>query len=314
MSSRTLAVRLEGELYGLPADIVEEVLPEPQICSLPGLGEHVSGVLRHRGDWIPLVDAGPPLGLPGGQRLHAVVLKRGRIRYALGVDGIAGIRDEGDPDEDIITPLDPDTLFAAQLPAGEEQDAMADSQVRAAPIAAVVFRVGRQELGIEISQVHEVLSWRVPAPVPRAPAFVEGVIDIRGEVVPVVDLRKRLGLLAPEAGPDTRIIVVGFGEEHIGLIVDHVTEVSRIPESAVSKPPTYFRGLTAELIRGLARLQDRLVVLLHIDRILNSDERIELSDAEIDALTEEPVPVAAGEHAPEDAAPAPRRRRTRSAD
>ncbi|HEX9108605.1 MAG TPA: chemotaxis protein CheW, partial [Longimicrobiales bacterium] len=187
MSSRSLIIRLEGELFGLPADLVEEVLPDLQVSTLPGLPVHMVGVVRHRGRWIPLLDAGPPLGLPSGDRPNAVVLKRGRIRYALGIDGVAGIRDEGDTqDADIITALDPETLFAAQLPAGEEQDAMADSEVRAAPVAAVVFKLGKHELGIEISQVHEVLNWRTPSPVPRAPSFVEGVIDLRGEVIPVV--------------------------------------------------------------------------------------------------------------------------------
>jgi len=314
MSTRSLTVRLEGELFALPADSVEEVLPDAPLCPIPGLPVQMPGVLRFRGAWIPLIDAGPPLGLPAGQRSNAVVLRRGRLRYALAVDGIAGIRDQGDPDEDIITALDPDTLFAAQLPAGEEQDAMADTKVRAAPIAAVVFRVGRHELGIEISQVHEVLSWRAPAPVPRAPAFVEGVVDIRGEVVPVVDLRKRLGLAAAEPGPDNRIIVVGYGDEHIGLIVDQVTEVSRIPDTSISKAPKYFRGLTAELIQGLARLGDRLVVLLHIERILSSDERIELADADmLEEVASDGAPVP--DDGAQPAAPAPvRRRRSRAAD
>jgi len=309
MSSRFLTIRLEGELFGLPAELVEEVLPDLQVKVLPGLPVHVVGVLNHRGNWIPLLDAGPPLGLPQGDRVNAVVLKRGRIRYALGIDGVAGIRDAGDTsDADIITPLDPDTLFAAQLPAGEEQDAMADPQTRAAPVAAVVFKLGAHELGIEISQVHEVLNWRAPAPVPRAPSFIEGVIDLRGEVVPVVDMRKRLGLAAPDPGPDTRIVVVGFGDERIGLVVDHVSEVSRIPDTAISKAPKYFRGLTAELIQGLARFGDRLVVLIHIDRILNSDERIALSDSE---LAEE-VEGGAEDETPGEQPPAtPRRRRTR---
>lgn len=301
MSGRSLTIRLEGELFALPADLVEEVLPDLQVSTLPGLPVHMMGVLRHRGRWIPLLDAGPPLGLPRGDRVNGVVLKRGPIRYALGIDGVAGIRDGDDTeDADIITPLDPDNLFAAQLPAGEEQDAMVDSQVRAAPVAAVVFKLDRHELGIEISQVHEVLNWRDPAPVPRAPAFVEGILDLRGEVVPILDMRKRLGLPAPEPGPDTRIIVVGFGDEHIGLIVDHVNEVSRIPDSAVSRPPRYFRGLTAELIHGLARIGDRLVVLLRIDRILSSDERIELAEsdlapeAELQPAGAEPAPKRSG--------------------
>ncbi len=310
MSSRSLIVQLEGEMFGLPADLVEEVLPDLEVSALPGLPVHVAGVLRHRGHWIPLLDAGPPLGLPRGHRANAVVLRRGRIRYALGIDAVAGIRDEGDSsDADIVTALDPETLFAAQLPAGEEQPTMAASEVRAAPVAAVVFQVGRHELGIEVSHVHEVLSWRTPAPVPRAPAFVEGVIELRGEVVPVVDMRKRLGLPADEPDAETRIVVVAFGEECIGLVVDHVREVSRIPESAISKPPSYFRGLAAELIRGLASFDERLVVLLHIDRILSSDERIQLAESDLTLEQENGAP-SIGRASEKSAAP-PRRARGR---
>lgn len=282
MSTRTVTIRLEGELFGLPVERVEEVLLDPAIAPLPGLPAHVAGVLRHRGSWIPILDPGPPLGLPRGDRASAVVLRRGRIRYALGIDGVVGI-DEADqvPDADIITPLDPDSLFAAQIPAGEELDAMADAQVRAAPVAAVLFQVGRHELGIEIAQVHEVLHWRAPAPVPRAPAFVQGVIELRGQVVPVVDMRERLGLPAPEPGPETRTVVVALGEDRVGLVVDRVSEVARIPADAIADPPAYFRGLTAELIQGLARLGDRIVVLLRIDRILGSDERIQLAESDL---------------------------------
>ena len=300
-SGRSLTIVVEGELYSLPAERVDEVLPGVQVSTLPGMPAHVAGVVRYRDRWIPLIDAGPPLGLAAGKRLHAVVLKRGRIRFALGVDHVAGIREEGDADQEITTSIDPDSLFAAQLPAGEEHDPMAESDVSAAPVSAVVFRIGRHELGIEITQVHEVITWRQPAPVPRAPDFVEGVIELRGEVLPIVDMRARLGVEVPPTGPETRIIVVALGEERVGLVVDQVTEVSRIPDGAVAKPPQYFRGLAAELIQGLARFGDRLVVLLHIDKILSSDEHLQLLDTDFSEVKLEPGPesAAAGDAAEE---------------
>ncbi len=324
MSGRALSFRIEGELYAIAADRGVEALPEIRASALPGLPAHVAGVMRFRGRWIPLVDGGPPLGLPAGPRAQAVVLRRGRVRFALGVDRILGIREDGDPDQDIVTYLDPDTLFAAQLPAGEEQDdTMDDTQVSAAPISAVVLRLGRQELGIEISQVHEVIKWREPAPVPRAPEFVEGVIDVRGAVLPIVDLRKRLSLPAAPPDADTRIIVAGLEGERIGLVVDQVVEVARIPQETISPPPRYFRGLAAELIQGLARMGQHLVVLVYIDRILSSEEHLQLLDADL-STDEGVVPTPAPDEAAEDGiaavAPAdppaeppraPRRRRTR---
>ena len=181
---------------------------------------------------------------------------------------------------------------------------MDETQVRAAPISAVVLRLGKQELGIEISQVHEVIKWREPAPVPRAPAFVEGVIELRGDVVPVVDMRKRLSLPAAAPDADTRIIVVGLAGERIGLVVDQVVEVSRIPPDAMSAAPRFFRGLAAELIQGLARLGPRLVVLVHIDRILSSEEQLQLLDADL-GTDEGVVPTPAPDEGAEDVAPLP---------
>ncbi len=298
-SGRSLVIVVQGELYAMSADRVEEVLPGVRVSTLPGMPEHVAGVVRYRDRWIPLIDAGPPLGLAAGPRSSAVVLKRGRIRFALGVDRVAGIREAGDADQDITTAIDPDSLFAAPLPAGEEHDPMADTEVRAAPVSAVVFKIGRHDLGIEITHVHEVLPWRQPAPVPRAPDFVEGVIELRGEVLPIVDMRARLGVEAPPPGPETRFVVVAMGEERIGLVVDQVTEVSRIPDSAVSKPPQYFRGLAAELIQGLARFGDRLVVLLHIDKILSSDEHLQLLDTDFSDVKATPAPESGEEAAAE---------------
>jgi len=143
-------------------------------------------------------------------------------------------------------------------------------------VQLVTFRVGGEEFGLDVFQVHEILRYSEPTPMPKAPAFVEGVLDVRGALVPVVDLRKRFELHEVTYGDETRIILVDFQGERLGLVVDEVSEVLRVPETSVSAPPQYVRGLAAEFIRGIVRLENRLVVLLDLERILSSQERMQL--------------------------------------
>jgi purine-binding chemotaxis protein CheW len=150
----------------------------------------------------------------------------------------------------------------------------------------VVFRLGDEEFGVDVFSVLEILRHQQVTPVPKAPAFVEGVIDVRGTLIPVVDLRKRFELDQAPLDGQTRIVVTQFGGERLGLVVDAVSEVLRVAESAISDPPEYVRGLAAEYVRGMVRLEDRLVVLLEVDRILSSKERIALEKTELGAAAE----------------------------
>lgn len=151
-------------------------------------------------------------------------------------------------------------------------------------VQLVTFRVGGEEFGLDVFAVHEILRHEAPTPMPKAPAFVEGVLDVRGTLVPVVDLRRRFEVPAAAADADTRIVLVDFAGERLGLVVDAVTEVLRVPETAVAPPPKYVRGLAPEYLRGLVRLPERLVVLLDIERILASEERIALAETDFAAL------------------------------
>ena len=147
-------------------------------------------------------------------------------------------------------------------------------------VQLVTFRVGGEEFGLDVFAVHEILRYQEPTPMPRAPEFVEGVLDVRGMLVPVVDLRRRFETPEVAYDFDTRIILVDFNDERLGLVVDSVTEVLRAPETAVSPPPAFIRGLAAEFVRGIVRVGDRLVVLMDLDRILSSEERIALAHAD----------------------------------
>lgn len=154
-------------------------------------------------------------------------------------------------------------------------------------VQLVTFRVGGEEFGLDVFSVHEILRYQGVTPVPRAPAFVEGVLDVRGSVIPVVDLRRRFEVREFAWDDDTRIVLVEYSGERLGLVVDSVTEVLRAPETSISPPPAYIRGLAAEFVRGIVRLEQRLVILIDLERILSSEERIALEGAELVSAPEE---------------------------
>jgi purine-binding chemotaxis protein CheW len=153
--------------------------------------------------------------------------------------------------------------------------------VAAAPsVQFVAFRVGTAELAVEVFAVQEILRRQPVVEVPQAPAFVDGVLELRGALIPVVDLRRRLGVKSPREDAATRVIIARAGEEVIGLVVDSVTEVLRVPETALSEPPQYVRDVAAEYVQGIARLKDRLLVVIDLQRVLSAGEIGQLAELE----------------------------------
>jgi purine-binding chemotaxis protein CheW len=143
----------------------------------------------------------------------------------------------------------------------------------------VVFQLGAELYGVEIARVHEIIRLQAVTRVPRAPAFVEGVINLRGKVIPVVDLRRRFGLPSAEHTRASRIVVVEIGDQVVGTIVDGVSEVLRVNTAIVEPPSPVVAGVDSEYLHGIARLPDRLVILLDLDRILAREERRALEAA-----------------------------------
>ena len=137
----------------------------------------------------------------------------------------------------------------------------------------VVFQLGAEFYGVDIARVHEIIRLQSITRVPRAPAFVEGVINLRGKVIPVVDLRRRFGLESSEHTRASRIVVVEIGDQVVGVIVDGVSEVLRVTGASVEPPSPVVAGIESEYIHGIAKLDDRLVILLDLDRVLALADR-----------------------------------------
>lgn len=140
-------------------------------------------------------------------------------------------------------------------------------------IQLVTFSIGDEEFGVDILKVQEIIRTMEITKVPKAPPFVEGVINLRGNVIPIIDLRKRFGLDTREHDKHTRIIVIEIHNMIVGFVVDAVSEVLRIPANTVEPPPPVVSGLESEYISGVGKLEDRLLILLDLDRLLSGEEK-----------------------------------------
>lgn len=145
-------------------------------------------------------------------------------------------------------------------------------------VQLVTFRVAGQEFAFNIFQVERILRYESPAPLPKAPDFLEGILQYQGAPVPVIDLRKRLGVDAP-LKDDTRIIVLDWDDGKIGFVVDTVTEVMQIGAGDVSAPPAIVKGLAAEYITGLVGRESRTIIVLNTAKLLASKEKLALTTA-----------------------------------
>lgn len=145
-------------------------------------------------------------------------------------------------------------------------------------IQIVGFRIGRETFGLPISLVREIV--RVPeiTSVPNAPDYIEGVINLRGRIIPVVDLRKRFGENLIEASTKNRIVVVEMESRFIGLMVNSASEVLRLPPSEIEAPHSVFQDGELNFITGVGKLKGRLVILLDLNRVLQRGELRSLDD------------------------------------
>jgi purine-binding chemotaxis protein CheW len=144
-------------------------------------------------------------------------------------------------------------------------------------VQLVTFKVGGQDFAFNIFQVERILRYEAPAPLPKAPEFLEGVLQYQGAAIPLVDLRKRLNMAAP-LREDTRTVILEFEGGKIGVIVDAVTEVLQVAAQAVTPPPAIVKGLAAEYIAGLVVQNGRTIVVLNTNKLLNAKEKLALQD------------------------------------
>ncbi len=313
-----VSFRVGDEEYALDIHDVQEIVRGAgRLSRVPGLPPEVRGLFTLRQRLLPVVSLRARLGLPdrtedAARILVARVRQDGAVHtVGLEVDAVHEVirlpRDavEAVPallgaaasravagvgklnaGERLVYLLDPASLCDAaelgRLGAGAEAaQQVGGEHVVGGTVQVVVFRLAGGEFAAPIEQVQEIIRPGAITRVPRAPDWVEGVINLRGNLVPVVDLRRRLGLPTEVSGELTRIIITDSQGSRTGLVVDGVREVLKVPEAAVEEVPEMLvREVDTTGMAGVVNLEQRLVLLLNFTALLTAEERAALAGLE----------------------------------
>jgi purine-binding chemotaxis protein CheW len=168
-----------------------------------------------------------------------------------------------------------------------ERDKSAQFEAKVAATAAneqlLTFIVDGEEYGVDILRVQEIRSWSTPMPIPNTPPYIKGVINIRGDVVPIADLRERLGLPKLEYGATTVVVVlhvVVAGQQRVmGVIVDAMSDVTNVPQASIKAPPVFRTTQDGSLAKGIVTLETKMITILDVDRILEAASKPSLAPA-----------------------------------
>lgn len=155
---------------------------------------------------------------------------------------------------------------------------MAEQSTVNKELQLVVFRLGSEEYGVPITQVKEINRLTTTTKVPKSPAFVEGIINLRGQIIPIIDMKKRFDLPLSEYTGEARVIVIQVEQQTFGVEVDAVSEVLRINTDNIEGAPSIVSGIDARYITGVAKVGERLLILLDLDKLLSDEEKLELTE------------------------------------
>ena len=145
-------------------------------------------------------------------------------------------------------------------------------------IQLAVLNVGGEKYALDIMRIREIQRHQSITRIPKVPDFIEGIINLRGAVIPIVDMRKRLDLAVTEPTRKTRIVIANVVNKIVGLLVDEVKEVVRVNRGDIGAAPSLTRGIGAEYIMGVVKQKDDLLLLLDFDRILSTEERVRIDE------------------------------------
>ncbi|TAN41770.1 MAG: chemotaxis protein CheW [Nitrospirae bacterium] len=140
-----------------------------------------------------------------------------------------------------------------------------------------VFKISDEVFGITIERVVEIIKPQKVFTIPGLPEFLSGVMNVRGIVIPLIDLRRRFGMVP--SGKKERVIIVRYDKEKVGFLVDEIREILSLTPEEMTRPPSLFKGFKTEYITGLGRKENSIIILLNIDNLLTSEERIILQES-----------------------------------
>ena len=147
----------------------------------------------------------------------------------------------------------------------------------------LTFRLGGEEYALNIMDIKEIIRPKEATEVPKTPDYILGIISLRGTIIPIFDVSLRLGLTKSDSGPQNRIVVVKSSEHFFGLYVDSVVQVLDIPISKIEPPPEILGGVEGEFLRGIGRIDERLIILLNLERILKLDTEASSGHLELES-------------------------------
>jgi len=306
---------LDNEEFALEIENVREIIRYPEVVKVPNMPTYVKGVISLRDNLMPIIDLRLKLDTGSDEitdSTRVMVVDANNTRIGLVVDRVyevtriprdtifpppqalnmdASERLKGiarvDGGKRIIMLIDPTSIITREeledigtvesvdSDFNEEETTFIDSLDEE---QMVVFKLNNEQFGVRITQVQEINRLTKITKVPRAPRFVEGVINLRGVVIPLIDLRKRFEIEAKEYNEFTRIIVSDINNKKIGIVVDEVLEVLRIPAIYLEKAPDILQGDEVQsFMDGIAKLRDRMIMMLNLENILLEKEWQKLS-------------------------------------
>ena len=160
--------------------------------------------------------------------------------------------------------------------AGEMSLADSEEKPLRQEVQLACFKVGPELYALDIMKIKEIIRPQKLTAIPKAPSFIEGVINLRGAVIPVADLRKRFDQPIGQENRKNRIVICSLSGKIIGLLVDEVTEVKRFGRQQIAPAPQFIKGPQADYFLGVARSDDALIMLIDLEKVLSSNEKIEL--------------------------------------
>jgi purine-binding chemotaxis protein CheW len=207
------------------------------------------------------------------------VIEPGVAEPEVSVEPVAELPEEKEHEETTSGEADPlDALFSFQQETGMEivdnylqalavEDEIADSNIE----QWLTFSLGDEEYALSIESVSEIIKPREVTDIPRVPDFISGIISLRGIIVPVFDLNRRLNLGQAELGASSRIIVCQNEDRLAGFIVDSINQVVNVPIGNIEPPPTVLSGLDRDFVEGVGRVDGRMLILLHLSNVINAE-------------------------------------------
>lgn len=137
----------------------------------------------------------------------------------------------------------------------------------------VIFSLGKEEYGVDIMQVKEIVTYKEPVKVPNTPQFVEGIINLRGEIIPIVNLKKRFTIPGEDIADQTRVIVMSIDSKKVGFIVDDASEVITINNENIEPAPEIVAGIDRRYITGIGKVEERILIILDLDKLFSEKEQ-----------------------------------------